>query len=480
MVQQIMKGFQRVMEDTLDFLEKGTDFPGFEEKLWKAVHTLGRDILAQVLQSKDEELRKNRREREGWEVVRRGDARQMLTLFGDLTYHRTYYRNRETGGYAHLVDRYAGYRPRRRIDPLVEALILERVTDLSYRKGGEEIIPQNGEVRASPETVKRLVHHFPPPEETPDPSPPPSRHQPVKCSCPVLFVEADEDHVSVQGRGRKRKGTLLPKLVYVHEGKERQGKDRVRLQSPRYFAGLYEDAEDLWYTVLDYLEEHYDLEQVEQIFLCGDGAPWIKQGLGILPRSTFVLDRFHLEKRLKEALGACPSTLQSLRMALGEGDGEKARTLLQGEIRACPDLPRRTRLQDLWKYLRHHWAGILVYRQYPAFPLGVSAEGHVSHILSARLSSRPMSWSTRGVDRMSSLRAHKFNGHSAKHHYLRHHRQSLSFFTLSPEVIAREREKGKHTFQVFHDNIPALQGPMSSLRMALKGLSHDCSWVPCV
>ncbi len=39
-----------------------------------------------------------------------------------------------------------------------------------------------------------------------------------------------------------------------------------------------------------------------------------------------------------------------------------------------------------------------------------SAEGHVSHVLSARMSSRPMGWSRKGVDRMAHLRAYYWNG----------------------------------------------------------------------
>ena len=40
---------------------------------------------------------------------------------------------------------------------------------------------------------------------------------------------------------------------------------------------------------------------------------------------------------------------------------------------------------------------------------GCSAEGHVSHVLSDRLSSRPMGWSQTGADRMSKLRCYERN-----------------------------------------------------------------------
>ena len=38
-----------------------------------------------------------------------------------------------------------------------------------------------------------------------------------------------------------------------------------------------------------------------------------------------------------------------------------------------------------------------------------AAEGHVSHVLSARLSSRPMGWSLKGAERIAKLRAYYFS-----------------------------------------------------------------------
>nr|WP_294575870.1 UPF0236 family protein [uncultured Anaerostipes sp.] len=37
---------------------------------------------------------------------------------------------------------------------------------------------------------------------------------------------------------------------------------------------------------------------------------------------------------------------------------------------------------------------------------GCNAEGHVSHVLSARMSSRPMGWSRTGADKMACVRAY--------------------------------------------------------------------------
>ncbi|HSV31534.1 MAG TPA: hypothetical protein VLH40_05885 [Atribacteraceae bacterium] len=60
------------------------------------------------------------------------------------------------------------------------------------------------------------------------------------------------------------------------------------------------------------------------------------------------------------------------------------------------------------------------------------------------------------------------------------YRLSLDIMYRQKQIIAREREKGKQTFREISGNIPALQGPVGSFRMALKGLSQDHSWVPSI
>ncbi|WP_369018236.1 hypothetical protein QBE54_10980 [Thermatribacter velox] len=55
-VQQILKGFQRMLEVSLELLEKGINFQEFEEKLWEIMHSTGKDILKAVLEARDQEI----------------------------------------------------------------------------------------------------------------------------------------------------------------------------------------------------------------------------------------------------------------------------------------------------------------------------------------------------------------------------------------------------------------------------------------
>jgi hypothetical protein len=463
-VKQIWEKFQRVMELTLDVLENGIDFIRFQEELRRELDGLGQGVLKEVLEAKDKYLREHREERPGWQVEQRGNTKEVLTVFGPVSYTRTYYQHKETGERVHLVDRLVGYGPHTRVDPLVKAQALETAVELSYRKSGEEAGRGNPEVVLSGEAVKKVVHNFTP-EELPAP-PKEKRH------LRALYVEADEDHVAGQD-----KKSHLPRLVYIHEGKEKVGRGRFKLKRPYYIAGLYPDTDELWLKVLSYIEEQYELSSLERIYLCGDGDKWIRKGLEFLPKSVFVLDLFHLDKYLVAALGRGGDGYKEIWSALTEGDQVKVQAILKKAAKAAASPARKEAVRDCRRYIRLNWDGIMAYRLYPEAELGVSAEAHVSHILSARMSSRPMAWSMRGADRMAHLRAMKANRVSLREGYVAQCREELKPFKICQTAVAQERQRLKKVAGEVFDNLPALRGPVTQLTKALKALSRNFSLV---
>lgn len=49
--------------------------------------------------------------------------------------------------------------------------------------------------------------------------------------------------------------------------------------------------EDLWLEVQQYIYDNYDTEYLENVYIAGDGAPWIVAGCRVLGKSKFVLDK---------------------------------------------------------------------------------------------------------------------------------------------------------------------------------------------
>ncbi|NLB22638.1 MAG: hypothetical protein GX833_05190 [Clostridium sp.] len=102
--------------------------------------------------------------------------------------------------------------------------------------------------------------------------------------------------------------------------------------------------------------------------------------------------------------------------------------------------------------------------------MGCSAEGHISHILSDRLSSRPLGWCREGVDQMARLRAFKSNGGNVYDLFNKRRNEQLKeerILKLSKKDI--NRKIISKTANELIGNIPILSdGRMTGLNTLLK------------
>ncbi len=97
---------------------------------------------------------------------------------------------------------------------------------------------------------------------------------------------------------RVREIQLCPNLYMLHEGIdfEKSNKKRKVLKNVRYFGGVYNNSENLWLEVSEYIYKQYDVDFLETVYISGDGASWIRQGVNWLSKSKFVLDRYQSSK----------------------------------------------------------------------------------------------------------------------------------------------------------------------------------------
>ena len=70
----------------------------------------------------------------------------------------------------------------------------------------------------------------------------------------------------------------------------------------------------------------------------------------------------------------------------------------------------RKKLKESWEYIKNNWKGVRSRVKKEEGVIGSSTESHISHVLSARMSSRPMGWSREGADRVSQIRIYWKNG----------------------------------------------------------------------
>lgn len=406
-IQQFLDfGIENIRETIKNFIEQGDDIANLILGLQEDIFKLGRDIVSEVLEGMDEHLRKSGNRKQQWEIIRKDDA-SVLTSFGMVDYSRTYFLSKKTGKRKYLVDSIVGIEPHDRVTADVIINAIDEAVDSNYRKGGEKASYVE---KISKQTVMDKIHNLEVVQSVVDCE--------SKKEIRVLFIEADEDHVAQQRKKREKpkkpnqRDILMPKMVYVHEGidYDKSTAKRKVLKNVRYFGGIL-NSEELWLEVSRYIDEVYDINKVETIYLSGDGAAWIKHGLTWIPKSKFVLDNYHLNKYIKAATAHLDNEAitQGLRDAVNEADKDILKRVFKKILELTDSETKYNTVLEAKRYIENNWAGIEIKVDNHEI-IGCSAEGHISHVFSDRLSSRPMGWSKIGADKMSQLRIFKKNG----------------------------------------------------------------------
>ena len=407
-----IKKLEKIIES---FMKDPKDMASFVYGIRDEVIALGLDLIKETLEDCNQMLRDSAKRKQSWEVVRT-DEKKLTTCLGTVCFEKTLFRNKQTRESAYLLDRILGIESHERLTEDAEAKLLEEAVQTSYRKAGEETSLTD---QVSKQTVKNKLHKltFPQQKET----------KPEKKAVEYLYIDA-EDHVSLQfkekkgdlemGENHRKNNCVLAKLVYVYEGIEPEAprSKRNKLVNPRYFSGVYDGADNakLWDEVYAYLDSHYDLEKVKKIYLNADGGSWIQSGKKRIAGITNVLDEFHLQKYLLKMTGHMKDSVddagKELRDAVKSGTKADFQEVVE-RLKACAEIEStEKRIDESASYILSNWTAAKIRLENRKTVKGCSAEGHVSHVLSTRMSSRPMGWSRTGVDKMAHLRAYYWNG----------------------------------------------------------------------
>ena len=284
------------------------------------------------------------------------------------------------------MDRIAGIEAYERVSSGVGQALVEASLEMSYGKASAYVTCE----QVSRQTVMNKIRAARPRQE-------PVEYRAVR----ELHIDADEDHAHLQ----TGKSTIVP-LISVYEGVEHQGK-RGTCKNIFHISEYGKRPSTLWEEVSDELDRRYDLSNTK-IYLHGDGAPWIKEGLNYIPNCQFVLDRYHKNKAIKQALSGINRLAGSqyeyhIRKALDEGSRDQLVSIHDTLLSRYPD--REKTIQENMDYLLSNFDAITITKRDEASLNGGCTEPHVSHVLSARLSSRPMGWSKKTLQRLVPLLA---------------------------------------------------------------------------
>lgn len=395
------------------FYENPKDFNSLETSVKTSTESFAAAFLGAVLTGLDEGIFNSDWRNDKYSVQRR-DKRTIISSVGDITFDCTYYRGiGKYKGFSHLVEDVIGLERNERFTEAAEVAMLCEALKTSYFEASK-ILPSKQKITKT--TVMNKIHSIA--EEIPD------TIYKERRNVPYLFIEADEDHVAEQhGKtdNTDKNKSFISKLIYIYEfKKESSVKGRYELVNKYYFSGIYPGINGnrmLWEKVSRFIDNNYNSEGIKRIFISGDGAPWIKSGTSYIDKSVFCADKYHLMQYINTAACQIDGKKEDIKSDLWHmlhsrnKSAKRQFDIYTQEMLLSAKKPDK--VETLRAYVLGNWAAIRRTLNNELIN-GCSAESHVSHVLSDRLSSRPMGWSQTGADRMSKLRCYEKNNGQAK------------------------------------------------------------------
>ena len=401
------------------FLDSGMkDMDAYEKGLAEAARRAAAEHMQALYNSMDQMLCDDIVRDEKY-TIQRHDTRELLTINGPIRFTHTLFRNREDGSYHYLLDEWLGLDAHERLSCAAETAVLVEATRSSYSRAAK-VLGKDAEI--SKTAVMDKVHAVQ--AELPF-------EKPEKKKCvEYLYIEADEDHIHKQEKTVSgKKSGMIGKLLYLYEGRtEKDG--RRELTHVFYLGGLYAGSEEnhrLFRRMQKYIETNYETKYLKKVYVSGDCGAWIKAGVSDIDKGVMVMDKYHLMKYINKAanqmLDDAGEVKGRLWKALYKGKKKKFVKTLKA-VRKCA--PNEKAVNECEEYVLNNWDSAVL-RMQDKNVYGCSAEGHVSHVYSDRMSSRPMGWSETGADAMCQLRCYVRDYGEEKVidlvHYRREHKQ---------------------------------------------------------
>lgn len=325
--------------------------------------------------------------------IKAHSKRSILTIFGEITFNRTFYSDKHNKGSYCYLDRFLGLKKYDYFDPYIKATVIEysannsipTVVNMINELIGNRIKLENKIKYINRQTIRNIILEakISNPEtkqlETPN----------------TLYIIADEKWIHTQ---RNNNEDVMVKSIVTFDSIN--NKPRRNLNNKMIFADY---KKGLINNVLDYLYYTYDTDKIKNIYVMGDGAKWIKELTNYFQFNNscnviYALDKFHFKQALHHIF--LNKELEKIISNYIVNDDKK------NFIKACTSViksspHREETIEKKKEYIINNWKNILNLYKYK---LSCPMESQISHNLAYLLSSRPKGYSIKMLDKILKIR----------------------------------------------------------------------------
>ncbi len=367
----------------------------------KMMIEMGKEAIAGGLEAIDDQIRE--REAKDWKNLGR-ERHRVITAVGEVEIKRRVYRD-GVGKRRKPLDEMMGLERYQRETNVVRMMGAWLATQNSYRDAADELsyLVKN---KITHSKIQRMVwsigNALADMEEAEINQWDGSEDWEEKIRSPILFGESDGVMISLQ-REQQRKVEARVGIMYT--GKKTVGVGRKRLENKVCMTKIVRNSKEWKQTIQKMADKHYDLSAVEHLITGGDGNTWVKQSFDYIwvEKRDNVLDRFHLYRASKTALGFNRETMQMVKRMRQKGLGDVMDELI--EVKENARGRKKVRIEDYIQYLEGNQNSLMdvqISENGHTLSLG-GIEGNVDKLVARRMKGRGRSWRIPGARAMVTL-----------------------------------------------------------------------------
>lgn len=368
--------------------------------------------------------------------------RTILTIFGEITFTRTFYSDKHNNGSFCYLDRFLGLKKYDYFDPYIKSTIIEysannsipTVCNMINELLGNRIKLENKIKYLNRQTIRNIIldSRLSNPQQkeldTPD----------------SLYIIADEKWVHTQNNNNE---SVMVKSIVVFDSINT--KPRRFLNNKRIFASFKGNA--FLDECLNYLYYTYNLDNIKNIFVMGDGASWIRSltshfRINHNTNVVFSLDKFHFKQAIHH-ICLNKDLEDKLFNYVINNDKDNFIKFCNELINSFPH--RNETITKKKDYIINNWKYILnLYK----FNLSCPMESQISHNLAYLLTSRPKGYSLKMLNKILKIRLLFKNNENIKILYLNNFNKK-HIITINQEELYYSF-KNKSTYINYSQLIP--------------------------
>lgn len=346
--------------------------------------------------------------------------RTILTVFGEITFNRHFFKSKIDGSSFCYVDRQLGLKKYDYFDPYIRCLVIDKSSQSSISDAckfindliGNRVYIKDKFQYLSRQSARNIILS----SEIAD-----TEAEELETK-EELYIMADEKWISTQYKkdGSKHKKhdrdkKTMVKSIVIFDGWS--GIKRRRLTNKKVFAS---DTENIINQSLDYIYKVYDVTKLKRIYIMGDGAKWIKA----LPQYYkfehntevyYCLDKYHFKQALHHL--AMNKTYEQYLLNYILNDNKKAFEQLTEYIKK-ENSKRIDTINKKYEYILSNWKDIQnIYKYKMSCPM----ESQISHNIASLFSSRPKGYSFKMLNKLLEIRLKFINKDNIKINYLKNY-----------------------------------------------------------